>query len=361
MQSSRERIDSLTGVRGIAACGVMLMHFREITPTRVWHFPVFDKLIANGAYGVDMFFVLSGFILYHVYMDAFCNGLSADKVRQFLIYRLARIYPVHLVTFAVMLALLAAKLMISGSGDLPERYDAVTITSTLALLHAWIPGVQTPNMPAWSISAEWFAYILFPALCFFLSYGKWTPAFYAAIGLSLAVFEPFGHYPLSHVMSGFLVGMAACRIMPAARQIKIGRFAGLGVAAAVLYWAQAPTPRVEIGLVLFALLILTLADARDLLSRLLSLSAVVYLGEISYSIYMVHWPVRVIVRNAFQMLGLLDTLPPALIVCAFVSVTLVGAVVSYHFVELPGRAFLRRVLTRVPGFAAVSTVATGPR
>jgi peptidoglycan/LPS O-acetylase OafA/YrhL len=341
MQSARGHITSLTGLRGVAAIWVMLMHFREITPTRVWEFPVLDTIIANGAYGVDIFFVLSGFILSHVYASSFCNGLGVDQIREFMLYRFARIYPVHFVTLAIMLVLLATKLMMSGSGGIPERYDPVTIIMTLVLMHAWIPGMETPNMPAWSISAEWFAYISFPVLCFFLSRGKWARALYVAIGLGLASFEPFGHYPLSHVLSGFLIGMAAYRAMPADHWIKIGRFAGLGVTAAIAYWAQGPAPQVEIGLLLFGVLIMTLADSNDLLSRFLSLRVMVYLGEISYSLYMVHWPVRVIVRNVLQVHGLLDNLPPAFVVCAFVSVAFLGAMASYHFVERPGRALLR--------------------
>jgi len=355
MLSSREQIDSLTGLRAVAAGWVMLMHFREITPTRIWKFPIVDTLIANGAFGVDIFFVLSGFILCHVYWGSFCSGVTADQCRKFMLYRFARIYPVHLVTFAVMLGLLAVKLIISGGGGLPERYDPITIATTLTLTHAWVPGIQTPNMPAWSISAEWFAYILFPALCFLLSYSKWTQAFYVAAGFGLAFFEPLGPNDLAHVLSGFLVGMAAYRAMPGVHWMKIGRFTGLFLIAVVAFWAQGPFPRVGIGLLLFATLIVTLADSKDLLSRFLGLRVIVYLGEISYSLYMIHWPARVVVRNGLQMLGILDTLPPALVMGSFVLVTLMGAIASYHFVELPGRALLRSSAIRDQPVAARNT------
>ena len=345
MQSSREQIDSLTGLRAVAAVWVMLMHFREITPTRVWEFPVIDRLVANGAYGVDIFFVLSGFILCHVYAGSFRSGVSTDHVRRFLVYRFARIYPVHLVTFAIVLALFAAKLATSGWSGLPNRYDPATIATTLTLTHAWVPSIQTPNMPAWTISAEWFAYILFPALCFFLSYFRWAAPIYAATGLGLAMFLPVWHYSLVHVLSGFLIGMAVYWSMPALSWAKFGRFTGLTVAVAVVFWANATAPRLELGLLLFAVLMVILADPRDLLSRFLSFGPIVYLGVISYSLYMVHWPARIIMRNVFEIFDLLDTLPPALIVSSYVLVTLLGAMASYHFVELPGRALLRRAAT----------------
>jgi peptidoglycan/LPS O-acetylase OafA/YrhL len=342
VNSSRKQIDSLTGLRAVAAAWVMLMHFREITPTRVWEFPVLDALIVNGAYGVDIFFVLSGFILCHVYASQFDTSFNAGQVRQFIVYRFARIYPVHLATFAIMLALFAGNLITTGSSALPERYGPVTIITTLTLTHAWFPGIQTPNMPAWSISAEWFAYMIFPILCIVLSYNKWIAVLYFVMGLFLAVIEPLCNYSLAHVLSGFLIGMAAYRTMTVAHWITIGRFAGCAVAAAVLFWAQGTAPRVEIGLLLFAALMISLADSRDILGRFLTLRPIVYLGEISYSLYMIHWPARVVVRNSFQIIGVLDTLPPGLVVVAYVLVTLIGAVTSYHFVELPGRALLRK-------------------
>jgi peptidoglycan/LPS O-acetylase OafA/YrhL len=317
------------------------MHFRELTPTRVWKFPVLDALIANGAYGVDIFFVLSGFILCHVYASQFNTTFNAVQVRQFMVYRFARIYPVHLVTFGIMLALFTGKLITAASSALPDRYDPVTVITTLTLTHAWFPGIQTPNMPAWSISAEWFAYMLFPVLCVVLCYTKWTAVLYIAIGLLFATIKPLCNYSLVHVLSGFLIGMAAYRTMTVAHWV-IGRFAGSAAAATVLVWAQGTAPPVGVGLLLFAVLIIALADSRDILGRFLTLSPMVYLGEISYSLYMIHWPARVIVRNSFQIIGILDTLPPGLVVDAYVLVTVIGAVTSYHFVELPGRALLRK-------------------
>ena len=342
MQSNQHQIVSLTGLRGVAAGWVMLMHFREITPTRVWKYPILDPLIANGAYGVDIFFVLSGFILCHVYADSFRNGVSVEQARQFILYRFARIYPVHLVTFAFMLVLLAVKLVTSGDTGLPGRYDPLTILTTLTLTHAWIPGIQTPNMPAWSISAEWLAYLLFPVLSYFISHIRGVMGLYFAIGLALAFFQPLGNYCLTHVLSGFLVGMAAYRAMPALSRIRIGRYTGFGLTAAIVLWAQGTAPPVAVGLLLFAVLIVVLASPRDMVSGVLSMRAIVYLGEISYSLYMVHWPARIVVRNALQTFGVLDSLPAPVVVSAYLVAALAAAVVSFHLVELPSRALLRR-------------------
>jgi peptidoglycan/LPS O-acetylase OafA/YrhL len=342
MQSARDQIDSLTGLRAAVAIWVVLMHFREVTPTRVWEFPIGDALIANGAFGVDIFFVLSGFILSHVYVKTFHSRLRANQYFRFLMFRLARIYPVHLVTFVAMLALAGVKVMISGSDGLPGRYDPATIITTLTLTHSWFPGIQSPNMPSWSISAEWFAYLAFPTLCILLPRNKWVPALYIGAALALVFFEPFGHYSLSHALAAFLVGMVAFHsALPAAGRIRFGRLTGLCVAGMIVFWAQGPNPRNEIGLLLSAALIVALVDSQDFLSQVLSSRLVVYLGEISYSLYMVHWPVRVAIRSALQMLGLLDSLPSAIVVSGYVIAALLGAIASYHFIEVPGRTLLR--------------------
>ncbi len=356
MSSSRQQIDSLTGLRGVAACWVMLMHFREVTPTRVWHYPLIDSVIANGAYGVDVFFVLSGFVLSYVYAASFTTSLGEDKVFRFLIYRFARIYPVHLITFGFMVTLYFGQTVTSGDAGVPGRYDAATLLSSVVLIHAWYPGMQTPNMPAWSISAEWFAYILFPALCFFIARTRWALPLYMAAGLGLAYVQPLGNFTLTHVLSGFLLGMVTYRLVGLSQRIRTGHVAGVAIGAMILFWASRPEPSSPLGLLLFSALMLALTDERDLLSRALSLRPMIYLGEISYSLYMVHWPVRVILRYGFHALGVLDTLPsPALAGC-YASVTLVLAIASYHYVELPGRALLRRAADRYAGARVTAAI-----
>jgi peptidoglycan/LPS O-acetylase OafA/YrhL len=344
MMSSRgQQIDGLTGLRGVAACWVMLMHFREVTPTQVWQYPVLDSVIAHGAYGVDVFFVLSGFVISYAYEDWFNRRLRWIDIYRFLVYRFARIYPVHLVTFAVMTLLFAARALTSGTRGLPDRYDPITLLSSLTLTHDWIPGGQTPNMPAWSVSAEWFAYILFPGLCLVLSRTRWLILVYAAAGLGLAFFQPFGHYGPAHVLSGFLVGMSAYQLWAGMDQIGLARVTGPLIAVAIAFWASGPEPPMAVGLVLFAILVVTTANPADFLGRALSWPAAVYLGEISYSLYMVHWPVRVILRYGLDAAGLLSRMPPPALVFLYISTTFALAVASYHYVEIPGRAALRRI------------------
>jgi peptidoglycan/LPS O-acetylase OafA/YrhL len=353
MLSRRQQIDSLTGLRGVAACWVMLMHFREVTPTRIWQFPILDSIIANGAYGVDVFFVLSGFVISYAYEASFSSRLRWNDVYLFLAYRFARIYPVHLATFVYMELLFVAAILTSRSHGLPNRYDPITLLSSLTLTHDWIPGVQTPNMPAWSVSAEWFAYILFPALSFVLSRTRWSFLVFIVTGVGLGWFQHLGTYGPAHVLSGFLLGMAAYQLRPYLGRISGICIAGPVVAATIVFWARNPEPPMAAGLLLFAVLVITLANPRDFLSRVLSRPKAVYLGEISYSLYMVHWPVRITIRYGLDAAGFLNLIQPPILVFLYISASLMVAVASYHYIEIPGRARLRR-MAGAPGRSQVS-------
>jgi peptidoglycan/LPS O-acetylase OafA/YrhL len=101
----RDKVNALTGLRIFAAVWVALYHFRQITPTSTWQYPLIDPILIRGGLGVDLFFVLSGFILSHVYYRTFRAKLSGADFRSFIVSRFARLYPVHIVTFATMLSL----------------------------------------------------------------------------------------------------------------------------------------------------------------------------------------------------------------------------------------------------------------
>jgi len=362
---SRERaqLDSLTGLRILAAVWVMLHHFRDVTPTKTWSFPLIDGFILHGGrYGVDLFFVLSGFILSHVYFEQFREGISRAGFRSFLSYRFARLYPVHIVTFLMMVVLFVGALLSTGiSSTDSNRYSVWTFLATLTMTHAWwaagmgpttdtvgatLTLTPTPNVPAWSISAEWFAYLLFPVLCLVIARLRVAPVLFVVAGCGLAVvWEELTGHLLIRVMAGFLVGMAAYRL--AHHSTKLARIPALGVVivALIVLWTMiTDPPRVEIGILLFAALVLALTSERDWFGRMLSRRTMVYLGEVSYAVYMVHWIVRVAVRQTAEKAGVLDTIPPGLIVATYIVVTVLAAIALYHFVERPWRRRLRRML-----------------
>jgi len=343
----RKQLDSLTGLRIFAAVWVMLHHFRDVTPTETWKFPLVDRFILHGLYGVDLFFVLSGFILSHVYFEQFNTRISRANFRSFISFRFARLYPVHIVTFLTMVALLLGEMFLTGaSSAASERYSIPVFISNLTMTQAWWGVITSPNVPAWSISAEWFAYLLFPILCVIIARLRSAPLIFVVAGCGLAtIWHEVTDHLLIRVVAGFLVGMATYQLSH--HSSKLARMPWLGTMTVALIglWATlGGPPRLEIGLLLFAALVLTLASERDWLCRPLSLKTIVYLGEVSYAVYMVHWVVRVTIRVAAEKARVLESIPLGLVVAAYVTVTMLAAILLYHFVERPWRRRLRRML-----------------
>ncbi|MGY3421254.1 MULTISPECIES: acyltransferase [unclassified Bradyrhizobium] len=151
-------IPALTSLRFFAAIWVALLHFQLGLPRdeASW-------FLMKGALAVDFFFILSGFILAHSNFDAW--GRGEFEFRPFIVKRFARLYPVHFVTlcFFVIIGLIVS---ITGREvDHAGRYDFAWLIPQVLMVHGWTwIDHGTFNYPSWSISAEWFAYLLFPAI-----------------------------------------------------------------------------------------------------------------------------------------------------------------------------------------------------
>ena len=152
----------LTGIRFYAALLVYLSHVVIIPGMEALSQSLL--LFNAGVVGVSFFFVLSGFILTYNYAAVFSEGVSASSYKQFVLDRLARIYPVHI--FALLMVAPIAIL----SPNFPFDWRAVPFH--LLLLQSWWPSSTPPfykylNVPSWSISCEWFFYILAPMAIYF--------------------------------------------------------------------------------------------------------------------------------------------------------------------------------------------------
>jgi peptidoglycan/LPS O-acetylase OafA/YrhL len=345
-----QNLKPLTAMRFFAAMWVVAYSY---TPSLGLGMPA---VIGKGYLGVELFFVLSGFILSHVYLEAF--GAGSFRYRDFLWARLARIYPVHLATL-VALGLLATAAAVLGlnTGDQVTTWSS--LPAQLTLTQAWGLGQAGGwNHPSWSISAEWFAYLAFPAFGLVVWPLRDRPklavllAMGLVIGLSLG-FEKVAGFPLSEATTAW----GALRIIPC--------FA-LGCAVWLLWRSNLVcSPRVAVGglaasilvigictllaapdwltVCVFGFLILSLGALASTGSRLLTAPLWVYLGEISFAVYMVCIPWQLVFEHvARKVLVLPDgALPPALWAALYVGV-LPAAMVLHHLVERPARDAMRR-------------------
>jgi peptidoglycan/LPS O-acetylase OafA/YrhL len=320
VQNPTERLDALTGLRFVAAATVFVSHLK------VWlHLDLWNPGTLGSA-AVGFFFVLSGFILAHVYRR---DG-EPIAIGRFYLARFARIWPVHLVCLALMLPSTSQELATDAS-----RF-AMRLAAHLLLLQAWTTDpswAQTFNGPAWSLSVEVFFYALFPLLarCSTRTLAVlWVLCWacnlcYYAYADSLAATDPALHAGLTFFATSspiprlqeFLLGICAHALWRsrAQRRMESGsstlRATALELAACAAVvasfrtwsstdlgpaWIQLPghvtaTTSMAHGKglsIAFAALVYLCACGRGLPSRLLASAPMRYLGEISYSFYLVH-------------------------------------------------------------------------
>jgi peptidoglycan/LPS O-acetylase OafA/YrhL len=320
------------------------------------------EIVSKGYLGVEVFFILSGFILCHVYLPVAEEGRF--RYGAFLWARLARIYPLHLVTMAAI-GLVGFAAVLAGRAIDPNILSAPAVLPNLLLTHAWgLAPVSGWNHPSWSISAEWFAYLAFPAFAWLAIRLRKAPEAALAGALVLvfflnALFVKLTGFPLTQAT----IFWGALRIVPCfaygsalylfwrsgAVQSRTTAHVGAAIfGAALLVGAQQGLPDpVLVGIA--GGLILFLAALSSTGSKALSHPWLVYLGEISYSIYMVHtlWDL-VFVNGAASALHLNDKHLPLGLWLVLVAGVVPLAAASYHLIERPARERLKALAPATP-------------
>ena len=343
-------IVSHTSLRGIAAMAVFWGHYSDVFARDVGGWNLF---VPHTHLGVDLFFMLSGFVLYHVYASQFLTGVTGPRWGAFMRQRLLRIYPLHLVTLVAVLVLMRFELPGDGLWILGLN---------LTLTHAWgLTDQFIFNAPSWSISAEFAAYLLFPfmVLATGTRAGRWGLGALAAVcgvwlltrgGGSLDLAETGRRAVLLRVGLAFpigvLLGWAATVRGPMAdaeaTRWQVGALVGLGV------WLGAGLP--EMGVIpLFAVLVYATAKDRGALARVLAWRPLWGLGVVSYGLYLLQWPVMLLMFNlepklAPYLSGLaLDGARFAIVL----GLMLGAAAASWRWFEAPLVALGRRRAARV--------------
>jgi peptidoglycan/LPS O-acetylase OafA/YrhL len=367
-------IRALTGLRVIAAAWVVLFHFRPLLRQAA---PEFGDALAPvlncGAQGVDLFFILSGFVLTWNYVDRMGPSWSARATLHFLWLRLARVWPVYLVTLHLAALWVIFTLNV---GHLPSHdVDKLTATSyvrQILLVQLWFqPYFDETSWdgPAWSISAEWLAYLLFGVLVLVIfrmaHVTRARTLMWLAIGASLPpvlLLLATGHFYtpwswLPRIVMQFTAGALACA---AVRRLQLtdgarraaGYLSLLLTAAIVgiLYLFDThPLPDVidsgGVVDVLFVPLVMTLAIGMGSLPGLLSTRLLVYGGQISFSLYMVHELVHTAWDwTAAQFELTLTGFAGKLVLTGLLAIAVVAAILLFHVVEEPARRWMRKMV-----------------
>ncbi|MEO7071054.1 MAG: acyltransferase [Nostocoides sp.] len=360
----RPNIGALTGLRSLAAVWVVLFHFRgDLIALAPWLAPA-NRFMAAGYLGVDLFFPLSGFVLAYNYADSMRHWSTRDAIG-FLRNRVARVWPVHVVTLHIDLAM-AVTAGAMGIGEGGHRRTLAAYVENLFMVHYWRNDRPSFNAPAWSISAEFLAYLAAPVI--FLLLSRVVRARSALLGAFLSyaamlvifatVALPNGnleHLPWVRIGGEFLGGVFLCLAWLRGRWA-MGRVAGPLALVIVLVVAIVPAATgghywmaLPLGLVVG-----TLAPATGWLARWLATRSMVLAGEASYCLYMTHWLLRDVVGWLSDWGD--DAWWRAVLALGATVLVLAGAAWLLHvLVERPAR----RLLRTPPGRAAVSPARLG--
>jgi len=360
MQPDKREIGALTGVRALAAIWVVLFHIQaELTATFPGAQAFIEAAFASGYLGVDLFFILSGFIISYNYADWFATA-SPRRYATFLWARLARIYPVHLFTLALMLIFVVTRQDVFDLAvRMPERFTLDLLFENLALVQAWALPIDTSwNVPAWSISAEWAGYLLFPIFVALVGVLRRPVTMLVAIPLLILVpalvylatdYPGTMAYGLPRFAAEFTVGCLLFRLY----RLQIWRAApwgaiGLGAFALTVVLGGVSA---RLGLEPFtwaplalATLVYGLAWEHGAFSAVLRRPWALYWGTVSYSLYMVHGMVLSMFRHYFTptVFAASDLSVRIFLVTMLVAAIALLAAATYHWVERPSRALMRR-------------------
>jgi peptidoglycan/LPS O-acetylase OafA/YrhL len=350
----RGEIRALTGLRGVAAIWVMVAHYTENTP-----YADLD-LIAHGYNAVDLFFVLSGFVLAMVYGDGFAPRAQPHAFRRFLGHRIARLVPLYVVATLASFALVRSGVPIYGD----PHASVLALGVNLAMVQFWLWPMDSLNGPGWSISTEWAANLAFPVLAAAVLRPPLRAAAAVAaggavvlVGSELAstaqywgtpVLFSFRHVRVPQPLLGcameFMLGMFAWRLRQQAAWTRVlgGDAVLLPLIALMLAWTT--TGSADAWFVALACpLVVGLSFGVSRVARVLAAPVPHWLGVVSFSIYLVHAPLISAVPWLWAVAGRAG-LPHdwAVATLAAMGGSVALAALTYRTIERPARAWLRR-------------------
>jgi peptidoglycan/LPS O-acetylase OafA/YrhL len=374
LATTRGEIRSLTGLRIVAAVWVVAFHF-SFTPGDAWTaaWEPLRPLVQTGALGVDLFYVLSGFVITLTYLEKAGRRPSVRGTVVFWWARIGRIWPVY----AVVTTLFGAWILYKDSRTTDDflvwqlvqpEVGVWSYLQQLAMVQLWArPAFDGSSWvgAAWSISAEWAAYVLFPLLVLVLWRLRTVPSWLTGL-LAVACMAPLAYVCYrtgtpyfawswaARIAGGFLAGALTClavrriRITPRVERIAAG-VSALAVVEILIglwwgYWrGQGHAEYGGVVVVLFPVLVGSLALSRRGLGRLLASEPMVHGGRISFSLYLVHVPVFEVLWTHMDWYpavapgsALGSFLVPHVLLLCFVLAHL-----SYRYLEEPARLWLR--------------------
>ena len=383
-----KRLYSLDAIRGLAALTIVIWHWQHFFAlsghwqavwSRDWQpfYHILEPLYLQAWAAVDLFFALSGFVFFWLYREAIREKTVTPG--KFALLRFSRLWPLHALMLVTIAALQWAFFAKTGTYFIFEAGDWDRFVAGLFALQQWVPpnADQTFNGPAWTVSVEAGLYVLFFVLCRF-GFNGWRTALVVALcGIPLFHWNWF----ISRGLMGFFLGGLAFFAVEKIRLLKSARVwaQAIGVLTLALwgfvvieilygplhgflsmisdnvpdawdYYSENVDDIFHISYIftVVPLTVIALALSETVLNLFPTFyKKTTYLGDISYGVYMLHFPLQTACALSALYLGL----QPAFfmqgwVMLAFYAVLLSLASLSYFYYEKPMQAFIRKLPER---------------
>jgi len=327
-------LSNLTPLRGIAALLTVIFHIDiflgwAMIPTGG------SPLLSHMYLMVDFFFILSGFIMCHVYRNRFLKEVRVTEFKKFTIARFSRVYPLHLFTLVstIVMLFLFGRMGVAKNAYLQADNNLYSVFTNLFLVQAmnfnkWFTWVHA----SWSISTEWWAYMIFPFLvapffrlnargrifiCLLCITGyvftSWflaplvtlpaefhmSPAKPTDWSLNLAY-----QYGFARCICGFILGMMTYHAYKDrwGKKILGNGWTMTGFAAAAFMSMHLNWPDI-ITVSFFPFIILSGAYGSQSINRVFAIKPLQRLGDWSFSIYLIHQPLLILLTYGWSKLS----------------------------------------------------------
>ena len=330
MQGTRATSEraTLDGLRGLAAFAVVLMHAGALAP--------------RAYLAVDLFFLLSGFVLEHAYGARLATGWNSLG---FLGKRFARLYPLYGLALGIAIVAVGSGLLLHRASGWTWDQFALAAGAGILMLPAWLRSdhrLYALDFPAWTLLAELVANLVWAAAYRWLN--RWTLLGWTAVaGAALCILglrhgglnggtdwdtAPLG---LARALFAFPLGVLLRRRAPAPVPVGVGLLALL-TAAAVLYLPGASGPAYDLAVALVVWPAVIAAGAAGEVRGPLR-SACIALGAVSFAAYITAAPVYVLVHAALKTRGLQGDVLPWPLAMAFAAALFAGCLAARRFVQ----------------------------
>lgn len=349
-------VPALTSIRGFAAIWVLIFHLRyEVR----YFFPELYQstqgIWKSGFLGVDLFFVLSGFVIALNYQARF-KTVQRSVFYSFMIKRFARIYPVYLMCLLCTLVVLLGFVWFEYPYKHMDRFtkwgfvQSLTMTQVLSF-----PLPRQWNLVAWSVSAEWFAYLFFPAIALVTSrlrshIGRvvmLVTLCVAYVWVMVLMQRPSAmELGVFRIAGGFTMGVVLCGLKDSLPHAwSSSRLWGMLVIAIFIsipflytFSTNHRVASVVWAPIIFLPVIFALAQ-KGAEWRMMKSKSAIYLGHVSYSLYMIHTTILMAFRAIFEKE---NAVHPLVYIGAELCLIFIAAHLLYTKLEEPARSYILR-------------------